>query len=291
MTTEKSLIDSAIRGWKSNVERADKLFGGLSSEQLEQEVAPGRNRLIYLWGHLAAANDGLLPLLGIGERLHPEFDAMFTSNPDKSVPLTVSGQTLIVVSPETVVRWHRSGFALYWRAISRARRMIGRKRISKEVRELIFRMVAENPTWGAPRIHGELSMLGFELSERTVSRWMRRALRNPQPAKRWLAFLKNHREAIAAMDFFTVPTVTFRLLYCFFVTSHERRRILHFNVTRSRIRTCCTRNRNPPSPGQLHQPPCRSQARDGPRSVGRLDESCRYGGTGSPGEVSGQSCV
>jgi hypothetical protein len=70
MTTEKSLIDSAIRGWKSNVERADKLFGGLSSEQLEQEVGPGRNRLIYLWGHLAAANDGLLPLLGIGERLH-----------------------------------------------------------------------------------------------------------------------------------------------------------------------------------------------------------------------------
>jgi hypothetical protein len=94
MTTEKSLIDSAIRGWKSNVERADKLFGGLSSEQLEQEVAPGRNRLIYLWGHLAAANDGLLPLLGVGERLHPEFDAMFTSNPDKSIPLTVSGPSL-----------------------------------------------------------------------------------------------------------------------------------------------------------------------------------------------------
>ena len=104
--------------------------------------------------------------------------------------------------------------------------------MSKEVRALIFQMVAENPTWGAPRIHGELVMLGFELSERTVSRWMRRALRNPQPAKRWFAFLRNHREAIAAMDFFTVPTVTFRLLYCFFVISHDRRRILHFNVTR-----------------------------------------------------------
>jgi len=104
--------------------------------------------------------------------------------------------------------------------------MIGRKRVSKQVRELIFRMVAENPTWGAPRIHGELVMLGFELSERTVSRWMRRALRNPQPAKRWFAFLRNHREAIAAMDFFTVPTVTFRLLYCFFVitvTNAQRR--------------------------------------------------------------------
>ena len=94
MTTENSLIDSALRGWKSKVERADKLFGGLSSEQLEQEVAPGRNRLIYLWGHLAAANDGLLPLLGIGERLHPEFDGMFISNPDKSVQVTVSVQSL-----------------------------------------------------------------------------------------------------------------------------------------------------------------------------------------------------
>ena len=141
-------------------------------------------------------------------------------------------QALIVVSPETVVRWHRAGFALYWRAISRARRAVGRRRISKEVRDLIFRMVAENPTWGAPRIHGELLMLGFDVSERTISRWMRRAPRDPEPAKRWLTFLRNHREAIAAMDFFTVPTVTFRVLYCFFIIGHGRRRILHVNVTR-----------------------------------------------------------
>ncbi len=94
MTTEKSLIDSALRGWKSNVERADKLFGELSPAQLEQEVAPGKNRLIYLWGHLAAVHDRLLPLLGIAERLHPEFDAMFISNPDKSVPLTVAAHSL-----------------------------------------------------------------------------------------------------------------------------------------------------------------------------------------------------
>jgi hypothetical protein len=93
MTTEKSLIDSALRGWKSNIEQADKLFGGLSPAQLEQEVAPGKNRLIYLWGHLAAVNDRLLPLLGIGERLHPEFDDMFISNPDNSV-LIVSEETL-----------------------------------------------------------------------------------------------------------------------------------------------------------------------------------------------------
>jgi hypothetical protein len=94
MTLEKSLIDSALRAWKSNVEQAEKLFGGLSPEQLQQEVAPGKNRLIYLWGHLAAVNDRLLPLLGIGERLHPEFDAMFIANPDKSIPLTVSEQSL-----------------------------------------------------------------------------------------------------------------------------------------------------------------------------------------------------
>ena len=94
MTAEKSLIDAALRGWKFNVERAEKLFGGLSPEQLEQEVAPGKNRLIYLWGHLAAVHDRLLPLLAIGERLHPEFDSMFISKPDKSVPLTVSAQSL-----------------------------------------------------------------------------------------------------------------------------------------------------------------------------------------------------
>jgi putative transposase len=141
-------------------------------------------------------------------------------------------QTLIVVTPETVVRWHRAGFRLYWRLISRFRMPVGRRRISKEVRELIFRIVVENPTWGAPRIHGKLLMLGFDVFERTISRWMRRAPRDPEPVKRWLAFLRNHREAIAAMDFFTVPTVTFGMLYCFFIISHDRRRILHLNVTK-----------------------------------------------------------
>jgi len=141
-------------------------------------------------------------------------------------------KALIVVRPETVVRWHRAGFRFYWGLISRVRKPAGRRRVSREVRDLIFRIVAENPTWGAPRIHGELLMLGFDLSERTISRWMRRAPRDPDPAKRWLAFLRNHREAIAAMDFFSVPTITFGVLYCFFVISHDRRRILHINVTR-----------------------------------------------------------
>ena len=139
---------------------------------------------------------------------------------------------LILVQPETVVRWHRNGFRLYWTWLSRRRNHAGRKRIRKELRDLIFRMVAENPTWGAPRIHGELKILGFDISERSVQRWMRKAPRNPEPVRRWAAFLSNHREAIAAMDFFTVPTLTFGVLYCFFVIAHDRRRILHCNVTR-----------------------------------------------------------
>ena len=141
-------------------------------------------------------------------------------------------QALILIQPETVVRWHRAGFKLYWTWLSRHRNRMGRKCVSRELRKLIFRMVAENSTWGAPRIHGELKILGFEVSERTVLRWMRKAPRNPEPAKRWAAFLSNHREAIAAMDFFTVPTLAFGVLYCFFVIAHDRRRILHCNVTK-----------------------------------------------------------
>ncbi len=93
-------------------------------------------------------------------------------------------------------------------------------------------MIAENPTWGSPRIHGELKMLGFDISERTVLRWMRKAPRDPKKAQAWKTFLDNHREAIAAMDFFTVPTLTFGVLTCFFVIGHDRRRLLHFAVTR-----------------------------------------------------------
>jgi transposase InsO family protein len=131
-----------------------------------------------------------------------------------------------------VVRWHRAGFELYWKWLSRKHAVVGRKPTTSEVRKLIFRLDAENHTWGAPRIHGELRMLGFDISERTVLRWMRKAPKDNEPAKRWAAFLSNHREAIAAMDFFTVPTLTFGVLYGFFVVAHDRRRILRWNVTR-----------------------------------------------------------
>jgi putative transposase len=138
---------------------------------------------------------------------------------------------LIIVKPETVVSWHRAGFRLFWRLRSSMRRS-GRPKISAEIRELIRRMKADNPFWGAPRIHGELLQLGFEISEPTVSRYLRQLKRrcDSAKAKRWLIFLRNHREVIAALDFFTVPTLTFRVLYCFFAIEHGRRRILHFHA-------------------------------------------------------------
>lgn len=101
MTLETSLIDSALRTWRSTVDRVDKHFGNLSQEQLLQEVAPGKNRLIYLWGHLTAVNDALIPLLGFGSRLHPELDLMFVSNPDRTVPTILSGDDLKVIWQET----------------------------------------------------------------------------------------------------------------------------------------------------------------------------------------------
>jgi hypothetical protein len=140
-------------------------------------------------------------------------------------------QALVIVTTETVVRWHRAGFRLYWNWTSRHRMVFGRKRIGKELRDRIFRTVAENPTWGAPRIHGELVKLGINISERTVSRWVSRAPKDPESVQRWQAFLHNHRAAIAAMDFFTVPTLTFGILYGLFVIAHDRRRILYCNVT------------------------------------------------------------
>ena len=136
---------------------------------------------------------------------------------------------LLIVRPETVVNWHRTGFRWYWGFLSRHRP--GRPRITAELQKLIRSMARENPTWGAPRIHGELLKLGFKISECTVSRYLAQIDRRRASGKGWLIFLKNHREAIAAMDFFTVPTATFRVLYCFFVISHGRRRILHFNAT------------------------------------------------------------
>ena len=131
-----------------------------------------------------------------------------------------------VVQPATVVRWHRQGFRYFWRWKSRRR---GRPKIDPEIRQLVRRMCRANPLWGAPRIHGELLKLGFEVSEATVSNYMIR--RRGPPSQTWRTFLRNHVSDIIALDFFTVPTATFRVLFVLIILSHDRRRILHFNVT------------------------------------------------------------
>ena len=133
---------------------------------------------------------------------------------------------LLIVQPETVISWHRRGFRLYWRWKSRRG---GRPQVDNEVRGLIRRMSRENPTWGAPRIQSELALLGHIVAESTVARYMTRSPK--PPSQTWRSFLSNHMKQTAAIDFFTVPTVTFRVLFCFIVLSHDRRRILHFNVT------------------------------------------------------------
>lgn len=124
------------------------------------------------------------------------------------------------MKPETVVGWHRADFRLHWLLLSC--RTAGRPAVSSELLQLIQRMARENPIWGAPRIHGELLKLGSEISERTVFRYLARLGRQGDAGKRWLTFLKNHREVMAAMDVFTVPTATLRVLYGFFVIRHGR---------------------------------------------------------------------
>jgi putative transposase len=135
---------------------------------------------------------------------------------------------LIIVKPATVVGWHRSAFRRVW--TWRSRRAPGRPPIDRRTRDLVRQLAQANPLWGAPRIHGELLKLGIGISEREVSRLMPRAPRKP-PSQTWRTFLTNHVGTLASIDFFTVPTATFRVLYVFVVLAHDRRRVLHFNVT------------------------------------------------------------
>ena len=135
---------------------------------------------------------------------------------------------LVMVQPETVIRWHRTAWRGYWTWKRRARHP-GRPRISKELQGLIARIATGNPRRGAVRIQGELLALGYEVSAETVRCYRRRALRRP-PSQSWRTFLANHRPQLRAADCFTVQTLTFKTLYVFFFT-HARRRIVHFNVT------------------------------------------------------------
>ena len=134
---------------------------------------------------------------------------------------------LLIVQPETVVSWHRQGFKLYWRFKSRKRS--GRPKISREIRKLIQQMSQDNTTWGVPRIKSELALLGYEVAESTVFKYMYR--QKKPPSQTWKTFLLNHADQIAAIDFFTMPTVTYRIFYVFIVLRHIDRKILHFNIT------------------------------------------------------------
>jgi len=135
--------------------------------------------------------------------------------------------SIMVVRPETLLRWHRAGFRAWWRWKSRNRG--GRPKIAWELRELIRRMAQENPLWGAPRIHGELLKLGFEVAQSTVAKYMPRRQRGGSQG--WRTFLRNHAGEIAAIDMLTVPTLGFERLYVFVVLGLGRRKILHIDVT------------------------------------------------------------
>src|SRR5690349_5108697 len=134
----------------------------------------------------------------------------------------------MIVEADTVIAWHRKGFRLFWTWRIR-RGKPGRPRVPQEIRDLIRMLNRNNPGWGAPRVHGELLKLGIEITEPTVAKYMVRH-RKP-PSQTWRTFLENHMKTMVSVDFFTVPTIRFEILYVFLVLAHERRRIVHFNVT------------------------------------------------------------
>jgi hypothetical protein len=135
-------------------------------------------------------------------------------------------RAITIVRPDTVLRWHRMGFAAYWRWKSRSPG--GRPRIAQEVRELIRRMSLENPLWGATKIHGELLKLGIEIAQSTVSVYM--VPRRDLPLQTWKTFLRNHMDWIASIDLFVVPTIALQQLFAFLVLGHKRRQLLWFAV-------------------------------------------------------------
>ena len=137
-------------------------------------------------------------------------------------------ETLVILQPATVIQWHRKGFKAFWRWKSRKKKA-GRKPISREILDLIRQMCRENPLWGAPRIHGELLKLGYKVTESSVSKYMVKPKK--PPSQTWKTFLENHAGCLVAMDFLTVPTITFKVFHVLVLLHHERRRIIYFNIT------------------------------------------------------------
>ena len=138
-------------------------------------------------------------------------------------------KALIVLHPDTVVRWQRERFRRYWTRLSKRGARVGRPLISFEIRQLIRALAEANRLWRAPRIHGELQKLGIVVSERTVSRILR-TIKRP-PSQTWRTFLQNHLGEIIAVDFFTVPTIRLRVLFVFLLIEPQRRRVIHFGIT------------------------------------------------------------
>ena len=161
--------------------------------------------------------------------------------------------SLLILKPETVLRWHRQGWRTYWRWHSRRRGSRGRSPIAPELQALIRRMAIENRLWGQRRIQAELARLGLDVSARTVAKYMHRRTHG-RPSPSWRPFLKQHASAIWACDFFCVQTILFRTLYVFFVIHHASRQVLHVHVTShptaewtaQQIVECCAWDRKPP---------------------------------------------
>ena len=182
---------------------------------------------------LALENLALRHQIGVLTRAHGDRRPRF-GNCDRALWVVLARRweawryALAIVQPATVVRWHREGFKRFWTRRSRARRG-GRPALDRELVGLIRKMSTANVTWGAPRIRNELAKLGIEVVVSTVARYMMRQRKPPSPS--WRAFLDNHVKDPVAIDFFTVPTATFGVLFGFLVLAHDRRRVLHFNVT------------------------------------------------------------
>jgi len=135
---------------------------------------------------------------------------------------------LLIVQPDTVVRWLREGFRLFWRRKPRTGK-VGRPKIKPEIRDLIRHMSHENPMWGTPRSQSELALFGYVRAESTIDQY--RVHPSRPPSQTWRTFLDNHVQDIVALDYFAVPTATFRVLFAFVVLRHDRRHVAHFNVT------------------------------------------------------------
>src|SRR6266705_2963691 len=184
-----------------------------SKSRLEAENAALRHQLIVLQRKVR------------GRVLFTDSDRLFFVRLYRWFPSVLKAITII--RPETLVRWHRAGFRRYWRGKSRS--LGGRPQIDADLRVLIQRMSMDNPLWGAPRIHGELLKLGFEVAQSSVAKYMIK--RRGPPSQGWLTFLRNHAPNIAAMDLFVVPTIGFKLLYAFVVVRLHRRDLVWINVT------------------------------------------------------------